>query len=69
LINSSYVTGLHHCIKLSSVHSYSQHLQWIKKVNQSFPKMTTCNIQNSKGFDPLQMLTSVFQSVLIQVLL
>jgi len=43
---------------------YSQHLKWIRKVNQSCPKTRTCIVQNvcitlMKGFDPLQTLTVV----------
>jgi len=46
----------------------SQHLKWIKKVNQSCPKTRMGIVQNScvtlmKGFDPLQMLTSVVKRI------
>ncbi len=42
----------------------SQHLKWIKKINQSCPKTRThlgFRITLMKDFDPLQMLTSVLK--------
>ncbi len=41
----------------------SQHLKWIKKGNQSCPKTRThfgFRTSLMKGFDPLQMFTSVY---------
>jgi len=51
-----------------------QHLKWIKKVHQSCPKTRTGIVQNScitlmKGFDPLQMLTTVVVKGILHVFL
>ncbi len=47
---------------ISSIWSSSQHLKWIKKVHQSCPKTRThfgFRTTLMKGFDPLQMLTTI----------